>query len=378
MTRNFYDIAILGAGAAGLSLGRALCNTGQRVVLIDKRASFDNDRTWCFFDAPDHDLESITRKSWRTARFSDNTTENIYDLGSSPYHCVPGKAYYDYCLTPIQAAGNIDLLTGSAVYSLTGRDHHVEIATEKGEYRAAHVVDTRPPKWEDFKDPLLYQIFAGTEVKTQSPCFDPDVAGLMTHMQADTHGLGFIYILPFAEDRALIEWTRFTPEMIDKDQITREQDAALKTVLGQTSYEICDTESGCLPMGFLKKRHRPARVVAAGTRGGAVRPSTGYALQRIRRWAETCAASIQAGEPPVPHPADPFLQGWMDRIFLKVLTERKKLGPTIKMRLTGRLDAGQFTRFMSDEARFSDLLAIIRSQPVGPFLWAVLKDMVGK
>jgi glycine/D-amino acid oxidase-like deaminating enzyme len=43
---------VLGAGCAGLSLACALLDAGvgERIVLVDRRTAFANDRTWCFWD----------------------------------------------------------------------------------------------------------------------------------------------------------------------------------------------------------------------------------------------------------------------------------------------------------------------------------------
>ena len=53
MPRPDYDLLVIGAGCAGLSLARELtrqsgATTKLRVALLEPRETFSNDRTWCF------------------------------------------------------------------------------------------------------------------------------------------------------------------------------------------------------------------------------------------------------------------------------------------------------------------------------------------
>jgi hypothetical protein len=50
--REAYEFVILGAGCAGLSLCHYLLEEGidAPILIVDRRASFDDDRTWCFWD----------------------------------------------------------------------------------------------------------------------------------------------------------------------------------------------------------------------------------------------------------------------------------------------------------------------------------------
>ena len=86
------------------------------------------------------------------------------------------------------------------------------------------------------------------------------------------------------------------------------------------AFTILRSESGILPMGPLPfKRPKNGTYIKAGLTAGGLRPSTGYAFQRIQKWAKICAERLAVGGPPVGHAADPWTLCAMDRIFLAVL-----------------------------------------------------------
>ena len=372
-----YDIAVIGAGAAGLSLGQKLKNQESSVVFIEPRASYINDRTWCFWDEPNHDLCDITRHSWPEISFEKDGHELVYKHPHRPYHCIMGKDFYSYALDKIKRNPQCHLKLDTQVESIEAIDKRFNILTNDGAISVRYIVDTRPPPPGSFKKPFLFQQFAGVEVETKDRLFDPKIAGLMRHLKADDNGIGFIYILPFSGTNALIEWTRFTPSRLSDDSVQKELEACLEKISPPKTYKITRHEIATIPMGFPKCTPPHKDIFLAGTRGGAVKASTGYAFQRIQRWAYQCAQSIRATGRPISHPPDKVMRAWMDKIFLKVLIDQPELGPTIKMNLVSGLSADQFIRFMSDDASLKDNLAIIKSQPFWPFTKAAVKDLIG-
>ena len=383
MAHKITTVAVLGAGAAGLSLAREVLEaqtppSNLRIILCDGRQGYHNDRTWCFFEKPDHDLSHLVRKSWAQWSLSDHRKTLVYTDTQTPYQLLAAGAYYDYCLSLIEKSEYVDLLLGCPVRSFEKRNGKWTLSIDDGEIEADYIIDTRPPAKDMVKSPFLNQSFYGMEIQTREPCFNPDRALLMDHLRSDEFGLSFVYLLPFSEREALIEWTRFTPEFLSEHHLKNELEAILPQYINQGGYDIIRQETGHIPMGFISNQNSEAGYFPAGTRGGAVRASTGYAFQRIQRWASTCARSLIETGRPVAHPQDKRLDAWMDRIFLKVLLAYPDLAPKIKMNLAGGLSSRQFTRFLTDRAYLRDNISIIRSQPVWPFLKTAIKDMIGK
>ena len=65
-----FDIIIVGAGAAGLSLLYRLLNSSlknSKILLLDKNPKNQNDRTWCFWEKKEGLFEEIVFKKWAKA-----------------------------------------------------------------------------------------------------------------------------------------------------------------------------------------------------------------------------------------------------------------------------------------------------------------------
>ena len=92
---------------------------------------------------------------------------------------------------------------------------------------------------------------------------------------------------------------------------------------------------------------------------------------RIQAWADRCADAVMRGQPPVGHPAEPRLRGWMDGVFLRALASHPGRSPDFFMGLAESVPAAAFARFMSDQASWRDQLRVMAALPPGPFLRAL-------
>ena len=70
------DLAILGGGCAGLSLARDIARLapqtsgGRRVVVLEPRLRYENDRTWCGWFLADETQDPLVSRRWPAWRFS--------------------------------------------------------------------------------------------------------------------------------------------------------------------------------------------------------------------------------------------------------------------------------------------------------------------
>ena len=367
------DLVVLGGGCAGLSLALRLAEQPGRcrqVMVIESRSAYTNDRSWCFWHLGPHRYETLVRRSWsRVAVRSSSQTVQVA-CAHTPYQMLEAGAFYDHAYRAIAASDGVRLQMG---VSVLGPPRPVpggwRVETSAGGLTAAQVIDTRPPRAPRHGDSALWQSFLGQEVICERPVFDPSRVELMDFAHDSPEAVAFTYVLPLSPDRALVETTLFDPQPRGPADLARRQQQAVLRLCGDAPSFVVRTEAGILPMGMT----RPAKPlgpghVRAGLMSGAARPATGYAFQRIQRWADGCGDALRRGEAASGHTPDPLLTRLMDRLFLDVLRTHPKRGPELFTRLFARTATPRMVRFLSDRATFIDRVAVAASLPTGLFL----------
>ncbi|MGK0382915.1 MAG: lycopene beta-cyclase, partial [Flavobacteriales bacterium] len=214
-----YDLIIIGAGAAGLSLLLALDDVEytQSVKLIERSAGPQNDRIWSFWNnnsIPTY-LRAIVTQEWQKWEISADDCN--YPM-SHPYHrycSIRSETLINLALERVQAKAHFDIQFDSDVMSVSSASDHALVTTQGGQLTARWVVDTRPPPLKTNHNGLL-QCFYGEEVVTDSDVFNPYTVKLMQQLTSSELGIEFIYILPFSANHALVEFTCFSPCIVER------------------------------------------------------------------------------------------------------------------------------------------------------------------
>lgn len=374
-------LLILGGGCAGLSLALRLADGHfpyQKVIIIEKRDAYHNDRTWCFWKLDDSHLTHLAAFEWKAFKVSSNDAEAIVDCKETPYQMIRSCDVYDFALKTIKQSDKIELHLGHAINNIakTSQGEWL-IETDRGFFSGSVVIDTRPDSFEDIK-PILWQSFYGQEIISETRLFEASVPDLMNFLQKSDDGVAFSYILPFSETEALLETTVFGPEILTADDLNDRQYSLVNRITNGRPYVVSRSEYGALPMGGMS-----ANIMASssyfkvGLMAGSLRPSTGYAFQRIQRWAESCSVSIRNGLGPIGHVPDPWPIRMMDDLFLKVLRDSPHLGAMMFYKIFKNVGPDKVIRFLSDHGKFSDCLSVIFALPAQPFLQMLLKGMIG-
>ncbi len=373
------DLLILGGGCAGLSLGVRLAHDGgrsRRTLILERREAYQNDRTWCFWRGAAHPFEQLISHSWLKMRVRSRPAQVDVDCGSTPYQLLSSGAFYENAEAQIARAPAVELRLGVSV-----REEPIRIAggwvveTGVGAVRARQIIDTRPPPGVVAGDVLLWQSFVGHEIECASPVFDPATVELMDFEASSENGVAFTYLLPLSPTRALVEYTVFGRNRRSAVSLASAQCAAVAAACRGNPVVVLREESGILPMGLPANLVR--RVVdyrRVGLMSGAGRASTGYAFQRIQRWAESAAASLRRNSFDVGHAPDAWHQRAMDRLFLQVLRAHPERAPELFLSLFRNADAARVIRFLSDSGSAVDCAAIIATLPVGLFLRQLMRS----
>jgi lycopene beta-cyclase len=282
---------------------------------------------------------------------------------------VSSADYYSDALSVIDASKQVQLLLGTSAGAITIDDGICNIATTAGPIMGRWVIDTRPPEPDWLRMAPLAQLFSGAEIEVDRDIFDSRTAMLMCDLRASDHVFAFDYILPLSPTRALIEHTVFTTRPHDPALLDPTCLAKVEQVCGSEA-RILRQERGWLPMGLPTPPHAHEAIVHAGARGGALRPSSGYAFRRIQKWASRTADSLVSSGKPVTAPNDSATIEFMDHVFLEALSKNLEMAPEIFLSIARALDGDGFARFMSDEARWTDWVKVVAALPKSRFLAA--------
>ncbi|MDU0303400.1 lycopene cyclase family protein, partial [Streptomyces sp. PAL114] len=381
------DVAIVGAGAAGLSLAHRLAGPGSggggpSVALVDAPPGplRPPRRTWCFWEAGPGRFDAAVTASWRHLRVRD-PSDTVIDGDIAPlrYKMIRSDDFEHLVDRDLadredvrRVEGTVDTVEdvpGGAVVRLRDRAGHARAV------RARWVFDSRPPGSLPAARTTLLQHFHGWFVRTARPVFDPATAELMdfrTPQPAD--GLSFGYVLPLGRHDALVEYTEFSPRPLTSDAYDAAVRHYAEHVLRLGDLEVLSTETGVIPMtDAVMPRQTGQSVFRIGAAGGATRPSTGYTFAGLQRQTRAVAAALRAGRRPMPPPAHSARSRAMDAVLLRALAGGRADGPALFCRLFERVPMRRLLRFLDGGTRLHEDLAVGLHAPVGPMLRSALE-----
>jgi lycopene beta-cyclase len=377
MAQRYVDLAILGGGCAGLSLAHRLSEIegwNKQTLIIESRAHYLNDRSWCFWESLDAhlqgQLEPIIKQSWLQWRFSNNQFSTVHSANGRRYCFIAAEDFYQRAIAAIHQNSFINLQTNQAVLKTEPhRDGNLIMLRDGSSLVAQTVIDTRPPIYTLSQQAKLWQIFYGIEIETQTPFFDSDTVGLMEQLVGVTKATQFLYVLPFSKTRALVELTQFSSELFSPTELVESLNQSLKSYGLNVGFTILRHEQGCLPMGLQQQsRSTDSHYYFAGTPAGAIRPATGYAFIRIQQWANRCAFELSQGRQVSAQVQSTAIVKAMDAIFLNVLHDDPALGAKLFQALAQHVSGPALVRFLMDEASRKDYWQVIRALPAFKFL----------
>jgi lycopene beta-cyclase len=281
-----FDTALVGGGLQNglIALATLRRRPEARVTLIEQAPSLGGDHTWCFHagDVPAglaELVDAITAYRWPgyEVRFPEHrrTIDDPYAGTTSAHLAAALEAAF-------AAAPGARLRLATAARAV-GPDR-VELAG--GEVLTANlVVDARGPEGYLDRRGTGYQRFVGLELALAAP------HGLERPLLIDATvpqegGFRFMYVLPLAGDRVLVEDTTFAtgPEL--DDEALAAGCLAYAAAAGLEVSGVIRRERGALPMPWQGTIDPPAAPLRAGYQGGWFHPATGYSFPVALRLAD--------------------------------------------------------------------------------------------
>jgi lycopene beta-cyclase len=281
-----FDLVLVGGGLQnGLIALSALHNSpGCRIALIEAEPALAGNHTWCVHaeDVPDSArswFEPLIVKRWPGY---DVRFPGLSRTLHSPYAVVTSTHFARVVQSALEASVGCQVLTGKRAVRIDA----AAIELDDGSVvRGKLVVDARGPDASAVGSRSGFQKFVGLELETERPHGVPRPL-LMDATCSQQDGFRFFYVLPLAENRLLVEETRFSRSpALDVPAARAAVQAYAASLVSVT--RCLREERGILPMPWADASvvRTSASPLCAGYRGGYFHPATGYSLPAALRVA---------------------------------------------------------------------------------------------
>lgn len=374
-----YHYIFTGGGLSAMMVVSEMVQSGkfagQSFLIIDADAKQTNDRTWCFWDERE-EFDAIVSKSWKQAIYADADFRKVLDLKPYQYKMIRGKDFYDGFRKTIEGKTNIHFLQ-QKVLDFHELGQHCIVKTETQSFTCNQVFNSifNPEIVRNQgKYPLLQQHFVGWFVKTKTPVFNPEQATFMDFSVAQNNNTRFMYVLPYSETEALVEYTLFSKELLP----TEEYETAIAKYLenlGATDYEITEKERGNIPMSVYPFwKHNSKNIIHIGSAGGWTKASTGYTFKNTVKKSKALVGFLLTQiDFRKFHRTNKF---WFyDLLFIDVLSRRNDLGSTVFSGMFRQVSPALIFKFLDEETTLAEDLKVIWSCPKGLFIRALFQRL---
>ena len=382
------DVLLAGAGLANglLALRLKAERPDLRVVAFDARApDVEDAHTWCFFStdvaAPVRRwLEPLAGHRWRGYDVRFPTHSRTLD---ADYAAITGPGLQ----RAVQDALGPDLRLGARVVSLEPQ----AVVLEGGErWTAPLVVDGRGARRSEALS-LAWQKFVGLELQLDGP-HGLERPTIMDASVVQADGYRFVYLLPFAPDRLLVEDTYYSDKPVLDAALLERRIADYAAGRGWRVREVVRREAGVLPIALggdidAYLAEAQAGVPCVGLRAPLFNPVTGYSLPDAAALAHEIAAAPELISSVVAALVQARVRRrWRETAFLRALNRIMFLAaePDRRYRVLERfyrLSEPLIARFYAGETTWTDRARILVGQPpvgVGRALRALPEAALGR
>ncbi len=381
----YVDAVIAGGGLSGWSLAANLADEGwrnRRVLLVDDPQARAPAAAWGFWSKGTGRLDGAVSRSYRRVGIHAAGGSREVELGPYRYHVVRRQDLIRVARLVIEGAVNRPRfqVRSGRVDSIRDDGDGAVVAVDGEQVRCRWAFDSvsGPPRGTPVDARLA---FTGWEVRTDGAVFDADRPTLFDFRTPQGASARFVYVLPTAGDRALVELTEFVPRG-GRPAGDADRGAALARyladVLGVRGYETLRTESAVLPLRARPVPRRTGSVLAIGATAGLVKASTGYAYQRIQRDSAAIASSLVRHGHPFQVPVMPSRYRLLDAVLLNVLDHDPAQLELAFADLFRALPAELVLSFLDETTTVGTVWRIMRALRPRPYLRALIRLALGR
>lgn len=376
-----FDYIISGAGAAGLSLLMRLMQhrvfDHKQILVVDKAPKNQNDHTWCFWEIEAGLFEPVVHHKWQKVHFFSSQYSSLLNLAPYQYKMIRAIDFYNYVLHEAHQHSNITFEYGNI--EAVGNEADKALVILNGErYTADYVFNSvmfAQPAIPADKIYLL-QHFKGYVIETLQPVFNPAEATLMDFRVSQQYGTTFAYVLPVSPTSALVEYTLFSPKLLEQQEYDAALHAYISTYLSIKDYRVTEQEFGVIPMTNMKFVKRVGKVINIGTAGGQTKASSGYTFQFIQKQTQQLVEDLlKHGHPKEQGSLRDRRFKFYDTTLLNILHNRTLPGDKIFTDLFQKNTTDRVLRFLDNESSLEDEINLMSTLPKIVFMKAAVEEI---
>jgi lycopene beta-cyclase len=377
-----HDIILIGGGLAnGLIAWRLHSLRPElRILLVEKEASLGGNHTWSFYQqdltpAQHAWIAPMIVRHWPAYEVRFPAHRRVLDTAC---YSISSERFHDVLMRVLGDA----VLLNASVSDIT----RTSVRINGDLFKARVVVDGRGHAASRHLH-YAYQKFVGHELVLREP-HRQALPVIMDATVPQEDGYRFVYTLPFADDRVLVEDTYYstTPDL-DLAAI-RQRIGAYAGSRGWRIASVAREETGVLPIAlsgnidaFWRDKH--GALPCSGMRAGLFHATTGYSLLYAVRLADEIAelGTLEA-DGVYGHVRQFSVRQWRSQAFMRLLNRMLFFAsaPTQRFRLLQRfykLPQPLIERFYAARPTLSDQVRILSGKPPVPVL-AALRAMFKK
>jgi lycopene beta-cyclase len=286
-----FDYVLVGGGLQNALLALALRarQPGARVALVERAASLGGNHTWSFHEgdvpaAAREWVEPLVARRWPSY---DVRFPGLERTLRHAYATIPSARVDAVVRQRLAGVPGCAIITGRAAVEVGPR----QVRLEDGRtFEGTLVVDARGPGHGKPAGGAGFQKFVGVELRLEKP-IAPARPVVMDATVPQADGFRFVYVLPLADDRVLVEDTYFSDtDLLDRGAL-RERALAYAREKGLSPFSVVREEEGVLPLPWSGPLPRPFDPpLVAGYAGGFFHPVTGYSFPVAVRLASLLAS----------------------------------------------------------------------------------------
>jgi lycopene beta-cyclase len=257
---------------------------GVRVAMIERGPHVGGNHTWCFHadDVPSGAKDLVAPLIAHRWPAYEVAFPRLMRRVEAPYAAITATGLARVVKARFEGSQGSLLCTGVAANKVGSGS----VTLSDGRtFEANLVVDARGPENGVLGQPVGYQKFVGLELELSEP-HGLQIPRLMDARVPQLDGFRFVYLLPFAERRLLIEDTYFADQPRLEVAEIGERVLAYARTSGFEVKRVIRAESGILPLPSRRDPPPPAASpLVAGYAGGWFHPGTAYSFPVALRLA---------------------------------------------------------------------------------------------